>query len=246
MFLTQRAQAFVGMSTGEHDRIKYFQWLGNAVQHKKSQRKQHNNKAGGMCTCACVCMCMYLCAHVYVFLPVRELARLQPMLEVRANFEDTTSFGQHGLRMTIYFHMGTNMRCGCVQDVHTKIKHALNHVTSCVHSFRTGETSFPFEVASHIFTRLLCDKDKMDYVNLCAEGYSCFESYFVHINNHHRCLLRPSTQNVTVTDYSSLVGMDALWSLAVYNRHASVHTPAKKFLTTLHLRLVRRRILDTN
>jgi len=105
------------------------------------------------------------------------------------------------------------------------------------HTRRRSYIGFDEDSRLYVFQGLLCSKLAPDYANLSVEGYECFETYFIFLNYHRQCLLSLFANLTIVQNYSDMIGMDSLWSIAAYSRVPRVAEAARAFLTTLHVRL---------
>ncbi|RHY37999.1 hypothetical protein DYB34_007273 [Aphanomyces astaci] len=86
----------------------------------------------------------------------------------------------------------------------------------------------PFNVAvcEYIFNDLLCNPHETDFSALSEAGFACFHMYFVGVNAHHHHLIRSTTTTTSpvmstnairrIVSFESLIGLDALWQVAIY------------------------------
>ncbi|KAH9155126.1 hypothetical protein AeRB84_002882 [Aphanomyces euteiches] len=76
---------------------------------------------------------------------------------------------------------------------------------------------FSVQVCQYIFNDLLCNSEETNFSKLSQQGFSCFHTYFVGLNAHHHHLIRTTSGEIRrIVAFDSLVGLDALWNVAIY------------------------------
>lgn len=102
------------------------------------------------------------------------------------------------------------------------------------HGRHTRRCVLGVELPKHIFGDYLCKS--LDFAKLDAKGYECFEAYFAFVNWQEKALLNQISKHVHVMNYK-LIGLESLWLVAGLAEDAEVREAAKRFLTSLHIRL---------
>ncbi|KDO28586.1 hypothetical protein SPRG_06442 [Saprolegnia parasitica CBS 223.65] len=71
------------------------------------------------------------------------------------------------------------------------------------------------DVCRRVFEQLLCVAAETNYASLSVHGFNCFHTFFIGLNAHMSHLVRSPTSIRRVMRLHALLGLDALWTIAM-------------------------------
>lgn len=88
-----------------------------------------------------------------------------------------------------------------------------------------------------VFTKIMCNEESMNCLNLNFQAYECFHALFLGVNNQEANLvLDQSDGSMTqVNNFQSLQGIKTLWKIAINCREEAVKERCRCTLCDLYL-----------
>ena len=94
---------------------------------------------------------------------------------------------------------------------------------------------FSEEEKKFLFESFLCNPDEVNAAQISVALVKCFQKYFRLINISHQFMLGHKNK-IKVLHFSKLVGMDALWKMALFSQNEKAKEIASELLVSLHLK----------
>lgn len=95
---------------------------------------------------------------------------------------------------------------------------------------------FSEEEKRFLFEQFLCNPDEVDAAQISVGLVRCFQKYFRLINVAEQ-FMQSQKQKIKVLRFESLIGMEALWKMALLSQNAKAKELSQELLVSLHLRI---------
>jgi len=87
-----------------------------------------------------------------------------------------------------------------------------------------------------LFESFLCNPDEVDTASISVSLVKCFQKYFHMLNISEQFMLGHKNK-IKVLEFDKLIGMDALWKMALFTQNDKAKEISQELLVNLHLKL---------
>lgn len=96
---------------------------------------------------------------------------------------------------------------------------------------------FTEEEKKFLFTNILCNPQEVGASKISVSLVKCWIKYFKLINRAENQKLVYNKKVLRVKDFENLLGMDALWQIAIKSQNEKAKEASQELLVDLHLKL---------
>ena len=103
---------------------------------------------------------------------------------------------------------------------------------------KTFELSiFTEEEKRFLFEHFLCNQEEVDVKSISVALVKVFQKYFRLINMSNQFIVQERQKNkIKVLNFDQLMGMDALWKMALFSQNEKAKEISQELLVSLHLK----------
>ena len=86
-----------------------------------------------------------------------------------------------------------------------------------------------------MFESFLCNPDEVDTASISVALVKCFQKYFRLINISEQ-FMNGHKNKIKVIHFDKLIGMDALWKMALFTQNEKAKEISQELLVSMHLK----------